>query len=168
MIEEMGNAQEGRQPPPCMIYVDKEGAWFHNGVPITHRELILLFYESLSVDEGENYIIKFKNQVCRLDVEDTPFVVLRTDFIRGGNEAEIDRFVLHLTDDSKEDLDPETLFFAPNHVLYCKIREGRFKARFSRPGYYQLAEYVKEEAGAGLYFLSLNNKKYYLRKTSQK
>lgn len=145
-----------------MIYVDKEGRWFHKSAPIIRRELVLLFYQCLHVDEQGHYIIKFRDQVCRLDVEDTPFVVLSTDFVRAGDDGEKSRFILHLTDDTKEELAPETLTIGPDHVLYCKIREGKFRARFSRPGYYQLAQHVEEEPETGRYFVCLNNKKYYI------
>ncbi|NVM20166.1 MAG: DUF1285 domain-containing protein [Desulfobacterales bacterium] len=156
----------GRQEqvlPSCMIYVDKEGSWFHKGAPIIHRELLFLFYRCLRVNEQGDYIIKFKDQVCRLDVEDTPFVVLRTDFIRAGSNGEKDLFILHLIDDTKEELVPETLSVGPDHVLYCKIRGGKFRARFSRPGYYQLAEHIREEPETGRYFVLLSNEKYYLK-----
>jgi hypothetical protein len=148
--------------PSCTIYVDKEGRWFHKGAPIIHREILLLFYQCLSVDEQGHYIIKFKDQVCRLDVEDTPFVVLSTDFVRAGGDGEKNRFILHLTDDTKEELAPETLRIGPDNVLYCKIRGGKFRARFSRPSYYQLARHVEEEPETGRYFVCPNKKKYYL------
>jgi len=145
-----------------MIYVDKEGAWFHKGAPIIHRELLLLFYQSLFLDEQGRYIIKFRDQVCRLDVEDTPFVIVRAEYAEAQGDGKKDRFLLHLIDDTKEELDPETLSIGAAHVLYCRIRGGRFPARFSRPGYYQLAEHVQEEPVGGRYFLFLNNKRYYL------
>jgi len=150
------------ETPPCMIYVDKEGCWFHKGAPIIHRELLLLFYQCLCMDEQGHYIIKFKDQVCRLDVEDTPFVVLRTDLVRAGKGGEKERFVLHLIDDTKEDLAPETLTIGADHVLYCAIREGKFRARFLRPSYYQLAQHFQQEPETGQYFLCVNDKKHYL------
>ncbi|MDY6836961.1 MAG: DUF1285 domain-containing protein [Thermodesulfobacteriota bacterium] len=164
----MINANDQEGPPPCMIYVDKEGTWFHKGAPIIHRELLLLFYQSLFLDAQGRYIIKFKDQVCRLDVEDTPFVIVRTEYAAAKGNEKRDRFILHLTDDTKEELDPETLYIGASHVLYCKIRGGRFPARFSRPGYYQLAEHVQEEPGGGRYALFLNNKRYYLEEKSLK
>jgi hypothetical protein len=162
MVEKPRRDQENPEPSPCMIYVDKEGSWFHKGAPIIHRQLLLLFYQCLSVDERGQYIIKFKDQVCRLDVEDTPFVVLSTDFVSAGFEGDKNRFILHLIDDTKEELAPETLTIGSDHVLYCRIRGGKFRARFSRPSYYQLAQYVDEDPATGRYFVCLNNKKYYL------
>ena len=149
--------------PPCMIYVDKDGKWFHKGAPIIHRDLLALFYESLDVDAQGHYIIKFKDQVCRLDVEDTPYVILATDFVPSPSHGEKDRFLLNLIDDSREDLVPQTLWIGPEHVPYCKIRNGKFKARFSRGAYYQLARHLEQDPESGQYFLGLNHKKYYLK-----
>jgi hypothetical protein len=147
--------------PPCMIYVDKNGNWFHKGAPIIHRDLLALFYESLEVDEHGQYLIKFKDQVCRLDVEDTPYVVQAIDFVPGASTAEQDRFVLHLIDNSTEDLAAGTLSVGPDHVPYCMIRRGKFKARFSRASYYQMAPYIQEDMETGRYFIALNEEKFY-------
>jgi len=168
MQEEAGDREGREAPPPCMIYVDKEGAWFHKGAPIIHRELLVLFYQSLHQDDDGRYIIRLKDQVCCLDVEDTPFVILRTEFSAAGGDGEKDCFILHLIDDTKEELDPKTLSIGAGNVLYCKIRGGSFTARFSRPSYYQLAGYVREEPETGRYFLSLNKKKYYLEENPWK
>ena len=145
-----------------MIYVDKEGTWFHKGAPIIHREVLLLFYQCLFLDEQGRYVIKLKDQICRLDVEDTPFVILRAEFAAASGHGKTDRFILHLIDNTKEELDPESLSIGAGHVLYCKIRGGAFIARFSRPSYYHLAEHVQEEPETGRFFLLLNNKKHYL------
>jgi hypothetical protein len=152
---------DNKDIPPCMIYVDKEGKWFHKGAPIIHRDLLALFYQSLDLDKNGEYIIKFKDQICRLDVEDTPYVVQRTDLVSGSSPGEEDRFVLLLIDHSEEDLVPETLSVGPGHVPYCKIRGGKFKARFSRASYYQIAPYIQEDTETGQYFLALNEKSYY-------
>jgi len=162
MVEESGKGPQGSEVPPCMMYVDKEGAWFHKGAPIIHRELLVLFYQCIRLDEEGHYIIRFKDQICRLDVEDTPFVILRTDFVPPRHDGEAERFVLHLIDQSKEDLVPESLSIAPDHVLYCKVKGGKFTARFSRPSYYQIAKYIQEESETGRYFLCVNKKKHYI------
>jgi hypothetical protein len=95
-----------------------------------------------------------------VEVEDTPFVVRRTTFMQG--EKGNSRFILSLSDDSQEDLSPETLFIGDDNVLYCKVKNRTFPARFDRPAYYQLAEYVEEDNNG--YFLPLNGENYRLRK----
>ncbi|MBW1896272.1 MAG: DUF1285 domain-containing protein [Deltaproteobacteria bacterium] len=160
-----GEKERGRgdeKIPSCTMFVDKEGQWFHHGAPIIHRELIALFYKCLSVDEEGRYLITLKSQVCRLDVEDTPFVIRRTDLVPGSSPGDKDRFVLHLIDNSEEDLDPQTLSIGPGHVLYCLIREGRFRARFLRQSYYQLTQYIEQDQETKKHFLLLNGEKYFM------
>ena len=143
-----------------MLYVDKEGQWFHKGEPLIHQGLIRLFYQYLDTDIEGCYIIRLQDQTCRLDVEDTPFVVARTDHIPPDKNLGRETFRLHIIDGTKEELDPDSLFVGANHVLYCKIRKGRFRARFSRSAYYQLAWYVREDQETGEYVLSLNGAAY--------
>jgi hypothetical protein len=68
---------------------------------------------------------------------------------------------LRLIDNSEEDLVPETLSVGDEHVPYCKVKGGRFPARFSRAGYYQLAPYIHEDKQEGKYFLLLNDRHYF-------
>jgi hypothetical protein len=162
MTDALDKVQGENAIPSCMIYVDKEGAWFHKGVPIIHRGFLHLFYQSIRLDEQGRYIIKFHDQTCVLHVEDTPFVILRVTFVsRGGDEGK-DRFMLHLIDGTREALDPETLTVGDDHVLYCKIRNRQFKARFSRPSYYQLAQHIQEDVASGRFYLSMDGNTYFI------
>lgn len=145
--------------PPCLIYIDKQGRWFHKGLEMIHREFIRLFYQHMEVDSQGRYVINWRGDKCYVEVEDTPFVVRRTTFEQGDKDSS--RFILFLSDDSQEDLSPETLFIGDSHVLYCKVKNRTFPARFDRSAYYQLAEYVEEENN--MYFLPLNGKSYRLR-----
>jgi hypothetical protein len=158
-LSDKANSEEDGLPP-CMISVDKEGAWFHNGVPIVHRGFVLLFYQSIHLDDRGRYILKLHNQTCRLDVEDTPFVVLRVTFLAKVEQRGGDCFMLHLIDETQEPLDPTTLTVGNGHVLYCKIRQGRFTARFCRPAYYQLAQHIQEDPESRRFFISLNGNRY--------
>jgi hypothetical protein len=146
----------GNDIPPCLIYIDKEGRWFHKGVEMIHREFIRLFYEHMEIDSRGRYIINWGGDRCYVEVEDTPFVVRRTKFKRGDQDNS--RFILFLCDDSQEDLSPETLFIGDSNVLYCRVKNRTFPARFDRPAYYQLAEYIQEEDNT--YFLPLNGKNF--------
>jgi hypothetical protein len=149
--------------PSCMIYVDKEGNWFHKGVPIVHQGFLELFYQSLRLDEHGRYLIEFHDQICVLHVEDTPFVILRVAFETLRGDVDKDCFVLHLVDGTKEALDPETLTVGDDHVLYCEIRNRDFRARFLRPSYYQLAQYIFEDPASGSFYLSMNGKRYAIK-----
>jgi len=152
------NEAEG-EIPLCEIHVDDEGDWFHKGNKIIREDILEFFYENLSrTSEGE-FLIEWQGSRCRLEAADTPFVISRVD--RGSQEQGKDEIFLtfrHLQ--QAESLAPETLQVGRQNVLYCQIRNGQFPARFSRPAYYQLAEWIQEDAGDGTYYLELNQKKF--------
>jgi len=142
---------------PCLIHIDKEGRWTHKGAEMTRHDLVRLFYRNMELDKDGRYIIHWQGTQCYVDVEDTAFVVNRVRFKeKTGNEKS--GFVLYLSDGTNEDLLPDTLFTGDDHVLYCRIKNKTFPARFLRPAYYQLAEYVEEENG--LYVIRLDDAKY--------
>jgi hypothetical protein len=151
----------GEQIPPCFIRIDKDGKWYHHGAEMIHRPFIRLFYQNLRRDQEGRYIIEWQGERCYLEVEDTPFVV--RDISRQQDATGQERFILTLTDDSEEPLDPETLFVGRANVLYCRIRSGTFRARFSRPAYYELTRHIVEK-GDG-YALVLNGKGHAIRMT---
>jgi hypothetical protein len=144
--------------PPCFISIDREGKWFHKGAEMVRREIIRFFCDCIEVDSLGRYVIRLGEEQCYLDVEDTPFVVQRAQFQESGGSQ---MFILSLNDDTREVLHPESLFVGPENVLYCKVKEGRFVARFHRPAYYQLAEFVEEEGGE--FYLPLNGRKHSIR-----
>ena len=143
--------------PPCLITIDKEGRWYHKGAEMIHREFIRLFYENMELDSRGRYIIDWKGQRCYVDVEDTAFVVRRVAYQEKVDDGGNERFILSLSDDTQEDLVPETLWVGRDNVLYCSVKNRSFPARFTRAAYYQLTEYVEEEDGA--YCLVLNGRK---------
>ena len=145
--------------PPCLISIDKEGRWYHKGVEMVRREFIRLFYQHLSMDSLGRYVIDWSGERCTLEVEDTAYVVLRVMAGEKGLSGH-NRFVLLLSDDSLENLDPGTLRVGKDHVLYCKVKGCTFPARFSRPAYYQLAEHVEEEEG--IFYLTVNGQRHIL------
>jgi len=142
---------------PCMIYIDKEGHWFHKGVEMIHRDFIHLFYSNMTLKPDGKYIITWNDQKCYVEVEDTAFVVRKVIFRQGDKKAS-SSFELFLSDDSNEDLQPETIFMGDKNVLYCKVKKGTFPARFDRAAYYQLAENILEEDDQ--YYLLVNGKKH--------
>lgn len=144
---------------PCMIYIDKEGNWFHKGIEMINRGIVNEFYRSLTTDSNGEYLIVMGNEQCLVEVEDTPFIITRVEFdgTEGAMEGQIE---LCLIDDTKESLDPDTLSVGDDNVLYCRIKNNTFKARFSRAAYYQLASRIKEEGDK--FYLPLKNKKYFI------
>jgi hypothetical protein len=140
---------------PCLIFIDKEGRWFHRDLEMVRREIIQLFYQHMETDSRGRYVIYLAGQKCYVDVEDTAFVVWEAT-LEGG-----ERIVIRLSDDTWESLNLDTLYVGGDNVLYCRVKDGRFPARFRRAAYYQLAEHVQEELGE--YFIFLHGRKHVIR-----
>ena len=146
--------------PPCLITIDKEGRWFHEGCEMIHRDIVLHLYRHLEVDAQGHYVIEWQGERCYVEIEDTPFVVRRVVF-EGPTARQEARFLLYLSDDTQEALAPDTLSVGNGNVLYCRVKNQSFPARFTRPPYYQLAEHIETEDG--VYLLPLNGRKYVLQ-----
>ncbi len=146
--------------PPCLIFIDKQGRWFHKGAEMIHRDFIQLFYQHMVMDASGRCVIAMGDDRCYVEVEDTPFVIRQVRFEEEDGEG-LSRCMLYLNDDTREILCPDTLYIGLENVLYARVKEGGFPARFLRPAYYQLAQYVEEENGT--YVLPLNGRKYVIQ-----
>ena len=91
-----------------------------------------------------------------MDVEDTAFVVRRAVY-QDQTQTQNARYILSLSDDTKEELLPDTLFIGQGNVLYCRVKNLAFPARFTRASYYQLARYVEEDNNT--YYLPYGEKR---------
>lgn len=153
--------QSGEVIAPCEIFVDEEAEWFHKGAKIIREDILELFYEHITLSEKHGYLIEWRNTQCKLDVADTPFVIARVDRLSKAQDHDMILLTLrHIK--NPESLAPETLAVGDHNVLYCRIRGGKFPARFSRPAYYQLAEWITEEPGSGRFFLKINGVRHYI------
>lgn len=121
------------------------------------RDIIALFYRHFVRDESGLYFIEIGPQRYRVDVEDTAYVVWAAHWICRGNQSE-ECVCLVLSDDSIEPLDPGTLRIGRNNVPYCRVKNGCFDARFSRSGYYQLAEHVQYDPLRDAYYICLSGR----------
>jgi hypothetical protein len=102
-------------------------------------------------------------QRCYLEVEDTPLVitgVLHTAEREGDKPEQLLLAIKHL--ETRESLDPESLWIGEQNVLYCRVMEGEIPARFLRPAYYQLAEFIQEDKEQNRFYLSLGGKRFYI------
>jgi uncharacterized protein len=143
------------------IKIDKEGIWYYCGAHMFRKEILSVFFEHLKVDKHGKYLIEMGKEVCYLDVEDTAFVVTTVDKKKLDGDA-AHHIYIQLTDDSWEKLDLCTLNVGKDNILYCTVKDGKFAARFSRNGYYQLAEFIEHEEKENRFFINLNNKKYFI------
>ncbi|HNY66987.1 MAG TPA: DUF1285 domain-containing protein [Deltaproteobacteria bacterium] len=122
----------------CRISIDKDGKWFYQGREIVNPLVLEYFCNALEKDEHGRYRIVLEQEMCYLEVEDTPFVVAS---VRG--EPETGLAVL-LNTGSLHDLDPATLCIGDGNVMYCTVLND-MKVRFSRAAYYILALMMEED-----------------------
>jgi len=147
------------------IHVNAEGDWYFQGRKIIREDLIETFLEHIRAGPDGTYRIEMGRSRCLLDAEDTPFVITRVDRSREeGTDRE--RILLRVRYCTKaETLDPATLYVGKEQVLYCRIRSGTFRARFSRPAYYELAQWIEEDPDSGGFCLRLHGVVFPIRGT---
>ena len=141
------------------FWIDKEGRWFYRGEEITHRRTYLLYSRNLTLDGEGRPLLRVGKEECRVEVEDTPYIVKSVDFPPpgGGTPESID---LLLNDETRETLQPETLKVGEENVLYCRVRGGMFAARFSRGAYQLLFPLIRHDEKGRRFFLLLGGKEY--------
>jgi hypothetical protein len=145
----------------CGIRVDENGDWFYEGSKIFRPDILEEFYSKLDQLPTGEFTLSDPKGRCILEVADTPFVISRADLEKDKQGSE--RILIRFKNISLfETLDPATLETGKENVLYCRVLEGRFAARFSRPAYYQIAEFIQEEPDRGFY-LELNGRRYFIR-----
>lgn len=145
------------------IKIDKDGIWYYRGAHMFRKDILCIFFENLIVDDCGQYFIKLNEEIYYLDVEDTAFVITAVskiaDPVCGREQLEV-----LLSDDGMEILDLNTLAVGKDNVMYCRIKEGKFTARFTRKSYYQLAEFIEQGDTENSFYISLNGKKYFIKK----
>lgn len=134
------------------IFIDRRGRWFQDGARITHRWTYLENNRNLDADgDGRLFVDEGAGRVY-VECEDAPFVVTMVD--RGK-----DGVFLRLNDESVEELDFATLTFSGENVPYAMVRGRKFRARFSRPAYYEFMKHARRD-GKGFYVESRGERHY--------
>jgi hypothetical protein len=122
--------------PYLKLIIDKDGRWFQNGAEIIHPAVRRHFMGLLERTADGGYRIRSGREVCRVEVEDAPFVVTAI----GGDERR--GLTIVLNDDTAEPFHPDTFWIGDANVPYVKVKDGTFHARFSRSAYYRIAEFI--------------------------
>jgi len=144
------------------IKIDKDGIWYYRGAHMFRKDILCIFFENLKVDDCGRYYIELNEEISYLDVEDTAFVITAVD--RSKDPASGDeKLEILLSDDERERLDLNTLIVGEDDVMYCRIKEGKFLARFTRKSYYQLAEFIEQSNMDNIFYISLNSEKYFIK-----
>ncbi len=143
--------------PTRRIHFGKDGWWYANDERIQNQRINKLFSQRLQKNARGEYEIVLGRDRAFVEIEDTPYVVTQVagDPDRG--------FTLRLNDESEEKLSPPTLAIGANDVLYCKVKGQEHAARFLRPAYYQLTQYVQEDTMG--FVLRIGERTYPIRVT---
>jgi hypothetical protein len=141
------------------IKIDKDGVWYYKGAHMFRKDILCVFFEHLKIDECGKYLIELNEERCYLDVEDTAFVISAVYKTQLPEDGRLQIDVL-LSDDTCEKLEMKSLYIGGDNVLYCRVKEGKFTARFSRKSYYQLAEFIEQSENENHYFINLNGEKF--------
>jgi hypothetical protein len=144
------------------IRVDKNGVWYFHGAEMFRMEIVNLFYQHLRRDESGRYIIELGPDRCYIEVEDSPYVVKAVYSFNSEESGDASLYLL-LNNEDLDQLDPTTVRIGAHNVMYCSVKDNRFTARFSRPSYYQLADFICHDEEADSYYISLNNERYYIQ-----
>jgi hypothetical protein len=117
--------------------IDRDGAWRHEGIEVTHPGVLRNLYANLRTDR-EGYFLQAGPLRVPVEVVDTPFVVVR---VEPGATPEV--VEAHLSDGTDERLDAGTLVLDARGVPYCRVKGGRFPARLSVAAWLQLASGIE-------------------------
>ena len=136
-------AARSEAPPPALpsgwklpsLRITRDGDWLHDGEDVTHPGIIANLRENLRHDET-GYHLQVGPVRIPVEVDDAPYVVIRVAV--EGDGAEIT-----LNDMTREPLALDTLSIDADGVPRCRVKEGRFPARFSRAAAYQLLDRIE-------------------------
>lgn len=152
-------AEAGEDPGLSGTFrIDRDGAWHHEGVEVTHPGVLRNLYANLRA-EGEAHHLQVGPVRVPVEVDDAPFVIVRADPRPDAGAVEV-----HLTDGSREWLALETLVLDRRGVPYCRVKAGGFRARLSVPAWLQLAERVEIDPASGQPVLVLGERRVLLRR----
>jgi hypothetical protein len=123
------------------IRFGKDGRWYCDGEPIANRAICQLYARAMTVDPDGRARLVLGDDRAEVEIEDTPWVVTGIDGDPSGG------FTVVLNDETREPLDPTTLWVSAQHVPYCRVKGGRYEARLLRNAYYALVRHAEPGPG---------------------
>jgi hypothetical protein len=146
-VTETGGRPDASTPPAGTFRIDREGAWRHEGLEVTHPGVLRNLYANLRV-EGDSHFLQVGPARIPVDVEDAPFVVTRIE-VRDAPGDMLERLWGHLSDGSLEPLALESFWIGRRDTPYCRVKAGRFTARLSIAAWLQMVPFVDEGPRTG-------------------
>lgn len=134
-------------------FIDSDGHLWHDGSEFDDPAVLNLFMKNMtSLPNGRCHVF-CQGEECLITSEDVPYVVQDVEFA----PREIR---LKFPGGYTEILNPSTLFVGERNVLYCRVRDGKFTARFNRKSYLDLAKRVECDDERGEFTLTVDNRRY--------
>ena len=133
------------------IRLDEEGNWFQGDYPILHERTFRYLHKHITQDKEGHYFLTGEDKPIYFTVEDVPYWVVKL-------ERTIVGYLITLTDESIELLDPTTLWTGKKGTLYCLVKGKSFGARFNRGPYYEITKELEEKGNK--FFVTIAEKKY--------
>lgn len=134
-------------------HLDTEGQLWHEGSLFEDPTLLNFFMKKMDQLPDGRFQVICQGETCLIEPEDAPYVVL--DIEKKGEKIE-----LIFPGDYREILDPSSLYVGKDNVLYCKVRAGRFAARFNRKPYFELSHWINLDETRHEFFLNLGKKHF--------
>lgn len=147
-------------------YLDKEGFIYLDGSEVEDPGFYNLVHRSLQRTEDGRFMAVCQGERCYFQVEDVPYVVIDLEIVRTSEarsrkpDGGLERVSLLFRGDYREALDPTTLCVGKCNVLYCRVRNGSFEARFNRKAYYDLASHIQHDPWSDEFYLMIESQKY--------
>ena len=140
-------------------FMDKEGNLFFEGNQITDPWVYRFFLRSLNETEDGRLLVVCENEHCYIEVEDVPYIINDISVVRVEKES-IVHIELLFKGGYKEVLDPSTLHVGKDNILYCRVRKGKFLARFNRRSYYHIVNFIEYNDKTGEFQIKVKNKPF--------
>ncbi len=135
------------------LAIDRDGAWLHEGVEVTHAGILANVWSNLRVD-ADGHHLQIGPYRVPVEVADAPFAVVRV-------EPDGDALRVTLNDGTQERVEAGALWFR-DAVPYCRVKAGAFEARLSRAAAHQLWALVEVDEGSGQARLVLGGRRHVL------
>ena len=129
------------------LSINLDGKWYYFGSPIQRVEIVKLFSSVLSRDNNGDFWLITPVEMCRIKVEDAPFIAVELTLTEPGPKQSIkfrtnvdDWIVLDKNHPIRLDINKKTNLWKP----YISLRKG-IEAKLTRAVYYELIEVGVEE-----------------------
>lgn len=140
------------------LRLDGLGRWWHDGEPIAHRRLSEALHRWLERLDDGRYVVRLDDtRYAYVEVDEAPY------FVRSLREAE--GLLIKLSDQTEEPLEIDSLAVGPDQAFFCRVKSGRFRAKFLHGAQQLLARYVDQDAD-GHYVVEFSGRRYPIATTA--